>query len=312
MEIVTVAFPVYQILKHKRAVRETARALDEFDQKKLNSSNDSSTLNNSSHSGSVMSKRSGRMYSMESLDECLAGNHDGLQMYASCMELNGENILFLSKVLAFRQACQQAFHQSCKSSSEFRKARCAMFRSALGVFITLVHSRTASYPINIESTIYNQMDAIFGPATALVASVETFGRSTSFSTSSDLDVTPWDEAPHENDADLGAPAPHSGKEDTSGFSFPMKSLSPHDSNGTRGSSTEHMVDSQALADREGGKVGADRRSNPFEGVKVPADFDEKVFDAAFTSVRYMVWSETWQRYCAWKRRSGNESVGMAI
>lgn len=48
------------------------------------------------------------------------------------------------------------------------------------------------------------------------------------------------------------------------------------------------------------------RRDPLEGVKVPGEFDERVFDAAFKSVRYMVWTETWQRYMSWKRSSGSE------
>lgn len=64
------------------------------------------------------------------------------------------------------------------------------------------------------------------------------------------------------------------------------------------------------------EVGADHDSNgglvaeeggeedPLEGFEVPADFDEQVFNAAFMSVRYMVWTETWQRYMAWKNKGG--------
>ena len=53
---------------------------------------------------------------------------------------------------------------------------------------------------------------------------------------------------------------------------------------------------------------ADTRTadDPWEKVKVPVDFDEKVFDAAFKSVRYMVWTETWQRYIRWLSKEGRE------
>lgn len=45
--------------------------------------------------------------------------------------------------------------------------------------------------------------------------------------------------------------------------------------------------------------------DPLEGVNVPGEFDERVFDRAFQSVRYMVWTETWQRYMRWKGREGS-------
>ena len=50
-------------------------------------------------------------------------------------------------------------------------------------------------------------------------------------------------------------------------------------------------------------------NDPLDGVQVPGEFDERVFDAAYKSIRYMVWSETWQRYMQWRRNSGNEVVG---
>ena len=85
MELATLAFPIVQIFKHKKAARETQAILAEFDSKKLNSEPSS---NGSMATRSTSLKR-GKMFSMESLDECLVTNCDGLQVYASCMELNG-------------------------------------------------------------------------------------------------------------------------------------------------------------------------------------------------------------------------------
>ena len=48
-------------------------------------------------------------------------------------------------------------------------------------------------------------------------------------------------------------------------------------------------------------------NDPWEGIKVPAEFDERGFDDAFKSVRYMVWTETWQRYrTSMHRRNSGE------
>ncbi|KAL8723865.1 MAG: hypothetical protein Q9181_007121 [Wetmoreana brouardii] len=303
MEIVTLAFPIYQIVKHKRAARETNRVLAEFDDKRLASSHDSITVGDSVATGSLKSKRSGKMYSMESLDECLAGNHDSLQVYASCMELNGENIIFLTRVIAFRQACQQAFQRSCSSSDNFRRARNDMFRLALSIFITLVHARTASYPINIESQVYNHLDAIFGPATAQVATCKSLSRTSSLGTTAS--ITPWDDpealSPVNSPAE-GAPA------------FSMRTLTksqPKNVSESNGSS-EHIVGiTEQEVDGSGSLIGETEHDYPLEGFQVPGDFDDHVFDAAFQSIRYMVWSETWQRFMVWRQTPGNESVSRA-
>ena len=315
MEIVTLGFPIYQILKHRRSVRETHRVLEEFDNKLTDSSNGSITTSSFNLSGTtycsrpstVVSKR-GAMHSMHSLEECLSSNYDNLQVYASCMELNGENIVFLTRVMKFRSSCVQTFQATCRSTPEFRKAKTIMFRIALSIFVSLIHARTATYPINIESVIYARLDKIFGPATTLVASAET-SRSPSIATGTSSSVTPWDEPKGELDEYGNGSYPmHSISGDT--LPQPRPTMSRQ---GLETESQEHILQVTKLVSDDGyvdpSGVGA---PDPLEGVKVPADFDEMVFDAAFKSVKYMVWTGTWQRYMAWKNRSHGASPTVSV
>ena len=274
MELTTLIFPIIQIQKHKKAVHETTKALADFDAKRL-TLNDDSTIN----SGSMATRSTGskgKMFSMESLDECLHGNYDGLQVYASCMELNGENIIFLVKVLKFKQLWLRTF----SSSNDFIRARTTMFRAALSIFVSLVHSETANYPINIESPIYTKLESIFGQATALVAT----RRSGSADMTPISQVTPWDE-PTE-------PSKGAGPD-----SFAMRAMmhSPKTRNSTDNESREHII---PLSDTS-------NPLDPLAGYLVPMECDAHVFDAAYKSIKYMVWSETWQRYMNWKRNSGS-------
>ena len=48
--------------------------------------------------------------------------------------------------------------------------------------------------------------------------------------------------------------------------------------------------------------------DPLAGFQVPIKFDENVFDDAFKSIRFMVWSETYQRYMVWKRTSNHSAA----
>ena len=290
MQVVTLGFPIYQIFKHKRNLRETTRVLAEFDQKRLKS--DDYPISGSTKSHSTTSKR-GRMYSIESLDEALAVDHHRLLIYASCVELSGENIVFLTRVLAFNKACQQAFRDSCNLSSDFDGARMDMFRRGLNIYVNLVHSNTAPYPINIESTIYSSLDAIFGPATAIVATAKS-SRDSSISTPTSANATPWDDAKTGMDCEEEA---SSGDEN----SYPMHPVgngglsTVPTSHPKNNESSEHIVGvNTAETEDFAGGVYAD----PLQGVRIPTDFDERVFEAAFKSVRYMVWTGTWQRYQA--------------
>lgn len=306
MEIVTLSFPIYQILKNKRTARETHRALADFDQKRLGSLDSTPHAYDSIKTRSTNEKRR-KMYSMDALDSCLDGSHSSLQIYASCMELNGENIIFLTRVLDFKTQCQKLFHSTCSSTAEFRKARSTMFRVGLAIYVSLVHARTANYHINIEAHIYKRLEAIFGPATALVAAQGSSGRTASITSANSnySHPTPWDE-PSSPEADENLPA------------YPMQAMgSPIGSNSRPGTakqypseSHEHIValgmhdsgsDSNGSVTVAEGEAG---EKDPLEGVAVPMDFDEGVFDLAFTSVRYMVWTETWQRYMVWKDKGG--------
>ena len=276
MELVTLTFPIVQIFKHRKAARETQAILAEFDAKKLYSE---PSTTGSLATRSTGSKR-GKMFSMESLDECLMSNCDGLQVYASCMELNGENIIFLTKVLGF----QRKWNMDFSKIRDFSRAGMGMFRAALSIYVTLVHSDTASYPINIESPIYAKLESIFGAATKLVAS-----RRNSESPSTPISsVTPWDEPQSE-------PLVESSMLESPG-TYPMRNMSlsaPPARRSIDNDSREHIISLD------------DDPQDTLAGFKLPAEFDEHVFDAAFKSIKYMVWSETWQRYMNWKRSSAS-------
>ena len=275
MELVTLIFPIVQIVKHKKAARETQAILADFDSKKL--------LSEPSTTGSLATRstgsKSGRMFSMESLDESPSTNCDGLQVYASCMELNGENIVFLTKVLGFQRKWATDFSKIRDSC----RARMGMFRAALSIYVTLVHSDTASYPINIESPIYAKLESIFGAATRLVAS-----RRNSESPSTPISsVTPWDEPLQEpqNEFPMFEPS-----RDT----YPMRNISlstPPARGSIDNESREHIISLD------------EKSQDSLAGFPIPPEFDDHVFDAAFKSIKYMVWSETWQRYLNWKRSS---------
>lgn len=279
MELTTLLFPLYHIRKHKAAVQETARVLADFDKKRFDTVGSDETTMVSTTTPSTSSKR-GKMFSMESLDECLNGVYDGLQVYASCMELNGENIIFLTKVLNFNKEWYAKFSRT----ADFRQTRMTMFRAALSIYVSLIDTHTASYPINIESPIYNKLETIFGAATTLVAC-----KRRGSTVSSVSQVTPWDEPEDPMSKAVEAM-------DSEGFNMQEMQASPAKGISKGNDSREHILSLDDQLDPHDPLVIAN--------FSVPAEFNENVFDAAFNSIKYMVWSETWQRYQTWKRVSG--------
>ena len=320
MEIVTVVFPIYQILKHKRAAREIRNALAKFDQKRLESSHDSVTLGSSAATGSLSSKKK-KMYPVKALDECLTGNPEQLQIFASCREFTGENIIFLTQVLFFRHLCQKL---STSVGLSVRRARLVMFQKALAIFLTLVHSSTANYPINIESSIYNRLQLLFSPATAVIAMCKTSRRTSSLSLTNTSSATPWEDHEHQELTPPGT-IPSSGSANSNNHhksnsrtqdlvSIPLRSLPSRSKYISLGNgSSDHIV---SIREREFDSLDTDSaagvQDDPFNNLKVPANFDATVFDAAYESVRYLVYTETWQRYCEWRMKIGLGGIGPGL
>ncbi len=275
MELTTLLFPIMQVRKYKKNARETQQALAAFDhkvdlkQRSLGSARSSVTQSTNS--------KKGKMFSMESLNECLASNYDGLQIYASGLELNGENIVFLTKVLQF----QKQWHSTFSRAKTFSGALKMMFPAALSIYIQLIHAATAVYPINIESPIYAKLDSIFSTAVALMASSRR--GSEILIPVGNCAATPWDVA-----------TPETPDSTTDGF--PMHSMPASRTNSGDNESTENLT--RRLCDDR-----SEELEDPFANFMVPRNFDDHVFDAAFNSIKYMIWTGTWQRYMAWKRTS---------
>ena len=299
MELVTLIFPIVAMIKHDKTARQTKKALDAFDFKQAE------TGAKSLQTRSTISKRSGQMFSSESLDECLNGTYDGLQIYASCEEFNGENIMFLVRVLAFKNTYSTA---TANTNTDPSHTRTSLFRTALSIFVSLVHTETAAYPINIESPIYAKLDAIFGAATTLVASTNRRSRRSNSTIStrpgSKSAVAPWEEPTgpispttmNEHDQDL---IPDDDGDD----GFRMHAMMPTTRPSSSHHSSEHIIP-DVSASSSSGQHGHDPH-DPLAEFSVPAGFNESVFDDAYKSIRHMVWTETWQRFMQWKRSSGS-------
>ena len=255
MELTTVIFPIMQIFRKKKAARKARKALG------INGANKLDPVETARSSLAIFpDSKKGKMFSMESLEKCLESkNTDSLQIYAGAIELNSENIIFLTDVGKFREQWSSDFSRTFSPYN----TKLRMFRAALSIYIRLVHTATANYPINIEGHIYNKLDAIFGPATLLFASA----RRGSDASSAMSVVTPWESATPAETPDPSANA--------SANEFPMHEISRPAS--ARNGSTEHL----SLVDSD---------KDPLANISIPTEFTEKIFDYAYNSIKFMVWS----------------------
>ena len=208
---------------------------------------------------------------MESLDQCLKAGAVDLQVDASNIEFTGENILFLNRVLHFLEEWRFVFSSTGIDAMAARKL---MFKSALNLYLGSVHEKVSPYPINIESPIYKQLDVIFGEALDLLS-----GRKSRTLSLTSSQATPWDE--------VDEVSAMKGSETV----IRMTELSSRKS--ADNESREAIITSKEVLDLD----------DPLADYVVPAEFSSHVFDAAYKSIKYMVWTGTWQRYNTNGKRS---------
>ena len=166
MQILILGFPFQKVWKytHNRRKSSTTPA-----------SHDSATECGVSRRGnSALTDTTGssnRMWLKSDLDKLLATNAIPLQVFASCVEINGENMIFLTKVAEFETtfAAKTMTIGSNPTIQAYVTLRKAMFHVALKIYVSLFYVETAAYPTNVESNIYAILDKLFGPAAKLAA-----------------------------------------------------------------------------------------------------------------------------------------------
>ncbi len=264
MQAATLAFPILQIWKAKRAA-----------------------------------KKSGT-YTMSSLNSCLGSDYDALLDYTTTVSFNGENIVFLTRVLAFEKTWNDSLANTSDDLERRAHVNLAMFRSALSIYISLVYSDTATWPINVDYKIYNNLERIFGEAAKIVAARHPASRATSTSV-----VSPWDDPIRPIEAD---PLSHSGSHTSSpaGEAYPMGNMGRSHSQtrslmSTTGESEAHIIPNLETD-------GDADPSDPLNSFLIPEEFDIHCFEAAYKSIQFMVWSQTWQDFNKRKRASNTGHI----
>ena len=265
MEAITLAFPILGVLKARKAA-----------------------------------KKSGT-YTMSSLEECLGSDYNALLDYTTTVSFNGENIVFLTKVLAFEKSWATTLNNTSEDLERRARVNLAMFRSALSIYISLVYPDTATWPINVDYKIYNTLNRIFGEAAKIVAARRPASRATSISA-----VSPWENPVRPIEADYLS---HSASlaSSTAGDPYPMGNMGRSHSQTRSLTSTTSESEAHILPNPE---IDADADpSDPSNNFHVPDEFNIHCFDAAYKSIRFMVWSQTWQEF---NKRKHTSNTGHSV
>lgn len=255
MELITLGFPIYQLYYHKRAVYKTTKAIAQWEATKdLTLNSGSSTITGSSKN---------RLGSVSELENCLHNDYSQFFFYACNKEYAGENIKFLLKVINFKKQWDIMF---VKAGEHTDRARMAMYRAALEIYVSMVYTLTSSETINVEHLIYQQLGRLFDEAATLVASDRPPTPNSARSV-----VAPWDEPLIDQSNDRNE-------------RLQMASLASRGS--CDAASTQRIVDLNERIDP----------NDKLIGFSIPAAFGKDCYDSAYGSIRSMVWSGAWQNW----------------
>ena len=278
MQAATVFFPIFEAYRSRAQLRSTLAAVKSWEEKRKSSESSTgysgSTQNNSFYSDnkptSTMTSTSSRrreMYTMAALDKALAVNPTPLLLFAATKEFTGENIVFLMQVRDWRAAWNRAARDFGAVTGQVKYR---LFNIAVEIFATSIHTKTADFPINVESKIRTKLEAMFGPAVVGIRHLE------------QNIVDPFN---HHSFGSIGLEPTKSPQSDVNGIG----EFRGVDSYRTASDSQEHFLPP--------GKGDLDVIPEaPETAADIPASFDEHAFDEAETSIKYMVITNTWPKF----------------
>ncbi|KAI4269545.1 MAG: hypothetical protein LQ337_007216 [Flavoplaca oasis] len=273
MQMITVLSALFQVWRSQRQAKEVHGALNEFAIKKHAGI---AGPNASIMTTSTKTKNSGSSrVPMKAMEDCLTSNgleYNAFYHFCTTKTFNGENLVFLDRAIKFKLEWHRIFNLLNVSHDN---ARLSLYRDAVDIYLALIWDKTANYPINIPSNISRDLNTLFQSAAAIIAA----NRPARPRLGSN--VTPWDEP-----AD-----PFNSAGDHPLRPMLRRSLD-------KGSATE-ISESELAPSLD--------PSDPLYNFSVPANFDDACFDAAFASIKHMMWEQPYQDFMKSKRNSASSA-----
>lgn len=158
MEITTVLFPLLEVYKSKRDRKATAAAIADWETsghefesfQSIKSKNVSDTAD---HPGRPS------MYNIAAMEEALEKNAPDLLEFAATKQFTGENIVFLTRVRAWKEQWVRA---ALVKNPMTLEAKSRLYEAGKEIFDRNISLHTSQFPINLESRVYQDLESIFG------------------------------------------------------------------------------------------------------------------------------------------------------
>lgn len=274
MEVITIAFPIFQVFKTQTLRQETLDAIASWEKRQqLNIDSDSTvaepektlSLESGAYSGmttfksgelspigkSSFDSQKSDMFTMVALENALRANPAPLLQFAALKDFSGENVSFLTHVMDWRKA----WLSPASSTAQHRHSQ---FVAAVRIYAHFVSLEFSEFPINISSREMKNLHQIFETTATMLMR--------NHSMSSSDSVTPFD-------------------------------CLPPDSASTTDLKSGINLDTLGRANlRSVSRMTELGRQDAIADIAVPEAFTETVFDAAEREIKYLVLTNTWPKF----------------
>lgn len=159
MEFVTIFFPLFEVYRSSREQKATSAAIKEWETRSHDlDSLQSILLRNASKQESERQSKS-ELYNMQGLERALELNAKELLEFAATRQFTGENIVFLTRVRAWKERWNRVTLAKTPMSSETKSK---LYAAGKELFDRNISLHTSQFPVNLESKIYRNLEDIFG------------------------------------------------------------------------------------------------------------------------------------------------------
>lgn len=184
LEIFTIFLPCWEVIKAQSLRQETIDSIARWEARNkagaagtsvdTASSYGSWKKSRSKKAASIQTSSGSSILTMDALEHTLSKNPEPLQHFSALKDFSGENIAFLTRVAKWRNQFhprQTGDRKSSMQPAEVNTREC--FEAALRIYIDFISSRGAEFQINLSSTDFKKLEAIFEDAARVVYGEET-------------------------------------------------------------------------------------------------------------------------------------------
>lgn len=159
MEIVTVVFPLHEVYKSSRQQKATSAAIIEWEKRSHELESLQSILLRDGSRDDTERQGKNEMCNMQALERALELNARELLEFAATKQFTGENIVFLTRVRAWKERWNRV---ALAKTPMLPEAKSKLFEAGKELFDRNISLHTSQFPVNLESKIYRQLESIFG------------------------------------------------------------------------------------------------------------------------------------------------------